>query len=402
MFLFREIFRNICRRKGFSLLTAAAGAFLFLFLGIYMGNLENIRNALETLGEKLPVSVKITNDNGSEDIGLEIRAAQFDAFAESGIRDLVYTAQAGENREEKEEEGPVLECDTTIKAANSLAAFAGLREEDFSFATGFDISYLAGREPCCTVDEQYGKLYGIEPGDSLELSLCQIKYKSDDGSFQFLSLGRASLKVIGTYRNSGQLSEVLLSADWLRRYTQEQGKEFYYDSARGVLADSGNLNGFKKKMESSAFGEVNPEGTGGKRGSCLMVQDQVFIETAGRLQDNLRLYDRFQGPFFLLVYGISVLLPFLFLRYRRKEAAVALSLGRSRRLTGAALFTENLLLELTGCMVSLPLLVVWIGISLTETARIMGIYTACLCLGTVTALAGILKFDVMKLLTKID
>lgn len=202
MFLFREIFRNICRRKGFSLLTAAAGAFLFLFLGIYMGNLENIRNALETLGEKLPVSVKITNDNGSEDIGLEIRAAQFDAFAESGIRDLVYTAQAGGNREEKAEAGLVLECDTTIKAANSLAAFAGLEEEDFSFAKDFDISYLAGREPCCTVDEQYGKLYGIEPGDSLELSLCQIKYKSDDGSFQFLPLGRASLKVIGTYRNS--------------------------------------------------------------------------------------------------------------------------------------------------------------------------------------------------------
>ena len=60
------------------------------------------------LEEKLPVSVKITNDNGSEDIGLEIRAAQFDAFAESGIRDLVYTAQAGGNREEKAEAGPVL------------------------------------------------------------------------------------------------------------------------------------------------------------------------------------------------------------------------------------------------------------------------------------------------------
>lgn len=66
------------------------------------------------------------------------------------------------------------------------------------------------------MDEQYGKLYGIEPGDSLELSLCQIKYKSDDGSFQFLPLGRASLKVIGTYRNSRQLSEVLLSASLKR------------------------------------------------------------------------------------------------------------------------------------------------------------------------------------------
>ena len=66
------------------------------------------------------------------------------------------------------------------------------------------------------MDEQYGKLYGIEPGDSPELSLCQIKYKSDDGSFQFLPLGRASLKVIGTYRNSRQLSEVLLSASLKR------------------------------------------------------------------------------------------------------------------------------------------------------------------------------------------
>lgn len=207
MFLVREIFRSICRRKGFSLMTGAAGAFLFLFLGIYMGNLENIRNALETMRENLPVSVKITNANGSEDIGLEIRAAQFDVFAGSGITDLVYTAQAGGNREEKEKAGPVLACDTTIKAANSLAAFAGLKEEDFSFDKGFDISYLAGREPWCTVDEQYGKLYGIEPGDSLELSLCQIKYKSDDGSFQFLPLGRTSLKVIGTYRNSGQLSD---------------------------------------------------------------------------------------------------------------------------------------------------------------------------------------------------
>ncbi len=96
MFLVREIFRSICRRKGLSLLTAMTGVFLFLSLGIYIGNLNNIRNALETLGEKLPVTVQITNANGSQDIGLEIRAAQFDAFAESGIRDLVYTAQAGE------------------------------------------------------------------------------------------------------------------------------------------------------------------------------------------------------------------------------------------------------------------------------------------------------------------
>ena len=402
MFLFTEIFRSICRRKGCSLLTVAAGAFLFLFLGFFMGNLENTRNALETLGEKLPVSVKITNANGSEDIGLEIRAAQFDAFAESGIRDLVYTAQAGGNREESDKAGPVQACDTTIKAANSLEAFTGLKEEDFSFVKGFDIRYLSGTEPWCTVEEQYGKLYGIAPGDSLELSLCQIRYKSDDGSFQFLPLGRTSLRVIGTYRNSGQLSEVLLSADWLRRYTQEQGKEFYYDSARGVLADSGNLNGFKKEMENSSFGEVNPEGAGGKRGSCLIVQDQVFIETAGRLQDNLRLYEKFQEPFFLLVYGISALLPFFILRYRRKEAVVALSLGRPRQLTGAVLFMENLLLELTGCMAGLPLLLIRTGIPSAVTVRIMGVYAACICLGTVTALAGILRFDVMKLLAKID
>lgn len=402
MFLVREIFRSICRRKGFSLLTAMTGVFLFLFLGIYIGNLNNIRNALETLGEKLPVTVQITNANGSQDIGLEIRAAQFDAFAGSGVRDLVYTAQAGGNREEKGENGPVQECDTSIKAANSLDAFANLREEDFSFAKGYDISYLSSREPWCTICEQYGSLYGIETGDSLELSVYQIKYKGDAGSFQFLPLGRASLKVIGVYRTSSELSEVLLSADWLRQYTEEQGTEFYYGSARGVLEDSGNLNGFKKEMENSAFGEVNPDGPGGKRGFCLTVQDQMFIETAGRLQDNLRIYENFQVPFFFLIYGISVLLPFLLLRCRRKEAAVALSLGRSRRLTGLALFGENLFLELAGCVAILPFLLAWTGISPKETVRLLGIYMICLCLGTVTALAGLLKFDVMKLLAKID
>ena len=66
MFLVREIFRSICRRKGLSLLTAMTGVFLFLSLGIYIGNLNNIRNALETLGEKLPVTVQITNANGSQ------------------------------------------------------------------------------------------------------------------------------------------------------------------------------------------------------------------------------------------------------------------------------------------------------------------------------------------------
>lgn len=155
-------------------------------------------------------------------------------------------------------------------------------------------------------------------------------------------------------------------------------------------------------MENSAFGEVNPDGPGGKRGFCLTVQDQMFIETAGRLQDNLRIYENFQVPFFFLIYGISVLLPFLLLRCRRKEAAVALSLGRSRRLTGLALFGENLFLELAGCVAILPFLLAWTGISPKETVRLLGIYMICLCLGTVTALAGLLKFDVMKLLAKID
>lgn len=217
MFLVREIFRSICRRKGFSLLTAMTGVFLFLSLGIYIGNLNNIRNALETLGEKLPVTVQITNANGSQDIGLEIRAAQFDAFAGSGVRDLVYTAQAGGNREEKGENGPVPECDTSIKAANSLDAFANLREEDFSFAKGYDISYLSSREPWCTICEQYGSLYGIETGDSLELSVYQIKYKGDAGSFQFLPLGRASLKVIGVYRTSRGFALRRLAAAVYRR-----------------------------------------------------------------------------------------------------------------------------------------------------------------------------------------
>lgn len=406
MFLLRDIFRSICRRKGFSLLTAAAGAFLFLLLGIYLGNMKNSQIALDTLGKKIPVTAVITNENGTEDIGLEITAGQLDAFTQGGIKNLVCTAQAGGMRKETDEE-TVMECDTSVSAANSLDAFVGLTEESFSFLPGGNSSYLTGQEPVCTVEEGYSRLYGIKKGDFLELSLYQFKYNGDGISFQFHLIGRTALKVIGIYSDTvpsrdSAVSDVLVSAEWLRQYTESQGKTFYYASARGELADASNLNKFKESMEKSFFGQPKSDSQGGKRGGYLLVQDQMYIETAERLIGNIRLYQGFQGSFFVLIYGVSVLLPFLLLRNRQREAAIALSLGCSRLLTGLGLLGEFFFLEIIGCIVSFPILRLSAGISFQDTGEILRVYGACLVLGACTALTGILRFDVMKLLSKID
>lgn len=403
MFFIWEVFCSLGRRKGFCALTIAASGLLFGFLGFYMGNFKDNQQTLEKLGRTIPIPVKITNANGSEDIGLEISAAHMDALAEGGVKDLVCTAQAGANRDPSLDEARIYECDTSVRAANSLEAFAGLEEREFDFQQGYDSGYLSGKEPYCTISASYGRLYGILAGDTLELSVYQMRYTGDSGSFQFLFTGRTSLKVIGTYvKKEGEMQDVLVPVSWLRAYTQEQGKNFYYDSARAVLEDGFTLNAFKESMDRSFFSEVDRDVIGGKRGSALSVQDQIFIETAEKIQGNLELYRRFQAPFFLLIYGVSVLLPQLLLRNRKKEAAIALSLGRSRFLTGLELFAENLLLGITGCVPMFVLLICIFQIPAGDLLSILGIFIGCFSLGTCTALGFFLHFDVMELLVKMD
>ena len=210
MFLVREIFRSFRRRKVQSLLLLGTGILLFSFLGIYWGNIRGNQKTIKALSHTMPVYVQIINRDGSQEIGLEITSGQMDALLQAGVKNPVYTAQAGGNIDPAGDQEPVKVCDTIITAANTMEALS-VEEKDISFLESHGPDFLQTDQPWCLINEKYGAQHKISPGDEIELTLYGIKYDSQGLSSKFQKIGRARLLVIGTLQNEER--DIVLPAD---------------------------------------------------------------------------------------------------------------------------------------------------------------------------------------------
>lgn len=400
MFLVREIFRSFRRRKVQSLLLLGTGILLFSFLGIYWGNIRGNQKTIKALSHTMPVYVQIINRDGSQEIGLEITSGQMDALLQAGVKNPVYTAQAGGNIDPAGDQEPVKVCDTIITAANTMEALS-VGEKDISFLESYGPDFLQTDQPWCLINEKYGAQHKISPGDEIELTLYGIKYDSQGLSSKFQKIGKARLLVIGTLQNEER--DMVLPADWMRGFAEEQGKDFYYDSARAQLKDPMKLNEFKEKMENSMFLEQNSSAGGSRRGDTLLVQDTLFISTAEQISQNLKLLEALFLPFCLLLALLLVTASFLILRSRRMELAIKAILGRSKAAVMGALFLENWGIQGMGCVLAVPVL--YLLTDLEDGKQLLELWL--LFLGgsgaaNLLALGLLCRFDIMGLLTKID
>ena len=400
MFLVREIFRSFGRRKVQSLLLLGTGILLFSFLGIYWGNIRGNQKTIKALSHTMPVYVQIINRDGSQEIGLEITSGQMDALLQAGVKNPVYTAQAGGNIDPAGDQEPVKVCDTIITAANTMEALS-VEEKDISFLESHGPDFLQTDQPWCLINEKYGAQHKISPGDEIELTLYGIKYDSQGLSSKFQKIGRARLLVIGTLQNEER--DMVLPADWMRDFAEEKGKDFYYDSARAQLKDPMKLNEFKEKMENSMFLEQNSSAGSSRRGDTLLVQDTLFISTAEQISQNLKLLEALFLPFCLLLALLLVTASFLILRSRRMELAIKALLGRSKAAVMEALFLENWGIQGMGCVRAVPVL--YLLTDLEDGKQLLELWL--LFLGgsgaaNLLALGLLCRFDIMGLLTKID
>lgn len=137
-------------------------------------------------------------------------------------------------------------------------------------------------------------------------------------------------------------------------------------------------------------------------GDTLVVDDQLFIETAEKLEQNLKVLRWFLAPFFALVIVLVTLVTFLLLRSTRRDMAISLSLGRPKILSGCACFFGVLIANVCGCAVAVPILLCTAGLALGQILTICGLYLASSCVGVLLALILLLRFDALELLTKID
>lgn len=406
MFTLTEVWRDLYRNRGKSFLVLVFGILVIFCIAFYIGNIQNNEAMLRNLSQTIPVTVQVVGTNGKRQAGLEIDQKHMEVLLSGGISEPLYTMLAGGNIDEKNQKQPIKYCDTSIIGINSSSLLSPLVREQISYAQEWDESFFTGDQPACVISTNYASRHHISLGDTIEFPLYVWEYEEDDIHFRFLEVGKASLVVAGTYVSSevaaGNASDVAVPARWLQSFLQDAGLDYTYASFQGTVADPLQLNEWKAGMKKAGFQEVDPDSFKEREGNALEVNDRLFIETADRIQENIRIFRWFQAPFLSLIVLLIVFILFLVLRSSRREIAIALSLGRPGFLCALRCFLENALLMLLGCVATLPVLLAATSLGLGDILVMEGIFLVCAFLSIIIALAFLFSMNVLELLTKID
>lgn len=406
MFILMEIKYQFLRNRNRSVLTVCIAALLVCCMALYLGNIQSGEAALENLAEAVPVSVQVVNRPGTSSVGLEIDEHHFEGIMAADIHDPVYTASAIGVMDETKRADEVTNADTTITGMNSLAAMNGLSEEAITFADGWDAGFLGGGEAACVLSDTYAEAFDLSLGDVVTLPLYVTRYNVDGYMVPYIPIGDCTVQVVGIYQTSMTASPVpvqmIVPVGWMKTAVEDGGESFMYDSFRCTLQDPTKLNEFKESMRNNSFAQINENATNQKRGDALIVEDQLFVETAEKLQQNLKVLRWFLVPFFALVIMLVTLVTFLVLRSGRRDIAIASSLGRSKQQSALSYFLGTLLADAVGCAAALPVLLAAAGLTVTQALSILGMFLICACVGIWLALVFLLRFDTLSLLTKVD
>ena len=166
----------------------------------------------------------------------------------------------------------------------------------------------------------------MNSGDTLSMPFYVTRYNDDGFSLRYEHLGMQGVKIIGVYADSASGSAVpcsmIVSVPWLQTVVKENNLRFYYSSFRCALRDPMKLNDFKDAMRGAGFAKPDPNALDERHGDTLVVDDQLFIETAEKLEQNLKVLRWFLAPFFALVIVLVTLVTFLLLRSTRRDRCV--------------------------------------------------------------------------------
>lgn len=403
MFLGKELLYQL-RKKGQTAVLIAASMLLIGCMTFYLGNMRSTQSALDGLAENAPVTVTVTSGDGQRRSGLSIDTEHFDALIGAGVRDVRCLASfAGALKEEAQAQKPFHGGDTAIVGANSAEA-AGLDTAQIRFQEGQDDSLFSGTENKAIAGENYTEEYDLKLGDTVTLPIYLMSWTADNNLI-YLPVGEISCEIAGICSAEGAADSgvsLYLPVDFLREKTMQAGKNFFYQSLSCVLEDPMALNEWKKRPHDLGFSEAYPQAFASYSGNTLVIDDELFIKAAGRLRQNLTLFQTMLFPFLGLILFLSLLTVFLTLRGSRREMAVSLSLGQPRW----AIIRKYLLFVFTVDLIASGLMfpVICLAARLSPAAAlgICGLFSAAMLPGGWFALLLLLRFEPIELLTKRD
>lgn len=389
---------QLLRNRAKSILQLCTSLLLVGCLSLYLGNIQSTETALHNLAENIPVIARVVSRSGEKISGLNIGTKQYDTLQEAGVKRIACTVfAAGAYSPSAREQEPFVGGDTTITGANDLDGL-GIPEENFTFAQGYDSSFLSQANNWCVMNDSYAAAYGLQSRDEFNLSIFTAQRNNIGLSYE--PIGDCSLQIIGTYSGTG--ASVIVSPAWLRSQAENAGAPFFYDSCYAEVADATKLSEFKQTLITSGAFMETFEAKDVYTGDALSVEDELFVKTGGKLQRNLDIYRFFLLPFFGIVIFLITLITFLVLRSNRRDIAILSSLGCSKSHIYLIYFTSTLIVYLLGSVIALLLLPIFITIEMLSALAICGIFLACTAIGAAVALLFLLHFDVISMLTKVE
>ena len=403
MFLWTEIKWQVFRNKGRSILLCLIAALLTGTMAFYVGNIQSNRTALLELGDNIPVAVTVTNSDGSMEDGIRITAQQYDDFSALDVKNLRASAAAAGALSEEVKAQTIFEYgDVSISGINCMEACT-VPERLFTFTDGQSAGLFTGEEALCAVDEFFAQENEIKLGDKLDLPVylyaCGLGYLPLDKN--------ASLTVAATYGapdSTGNTIQVYVPVGWMRKALEDNGGQvFFYDSLTATVKNPLKLNALKDGLTEMGLLPISSTPAySDAEAVAASVEDELFIKTAVKLQQNISTYERFLLPFFGLIVGLMTLVVFLLLRNARREMAIAGSLGRGKGKIGLGHFLSVFLVSLLGAALAFLGMTVSGLMPLMAAVQICGSFLLCAAAGAVIALLSLLRFDAMELLTKVD
>ena len=399
MFILQEMLWQITRKRGQAAILLLASSALAICIAFYLGNIRANEEAMERLAKSTDVEVLITSATGENSAGLNIDTMRCDNFLSNPyLQDFRYSVSAvGAYSKEAREERVFTGGDVNVLGLNCVKA-TWMPDGKYEYTAGFDESFLAGDEPYCLIDKSFAERNNIGIEDEISMPVYLVQFRQG-GSVDYISLREQTLRVVGFSSSEIIPQEFIVPVGWLRKISESQDVDFAYSSCTGYMRDPRQLNQFKASIESMSFLKPNPDARDQFAGITIVVEDELFISSAEPLEQNILLFHRFMIPFFLLLVGLIKMAIFLIMRGSRRDIAIACSLGRPRILCGLVYFLTAVAAELAGCIVIFPAILLGAKMSVAGGLLVCGAFMLFACVGNGLALAVILRFDTLALLT---
>ncbi|HHY64326.1 MAG TPA: hypothetical protein GX501_04705 [Clostridiaceae bacterium] len=402
MFCLKTAMRNLWRRRYKSALMVLVSAISAVFVLIYLDSIKSNQEQLLMFSRELPVTARIMNGNGSMENGLYIPRDLIDNIESTGfVKDPLYTTRMAAvlptgDLNDSEDIAMIL-------CANQERAIPDYEDRKIILEEGASMDFLLGTDPVCLAGENFLTRNNLSVGDTIDLRLYKRQFSSAGYTYEYEWLADCSLRIIGSIsaaRSDFAISrvDILCPLGWAEEVHAMNGSDFSLDSASFTVSDSLRLNEFKAEMRKYLQG-VNPEGSQSLRGDSLSVIDEIFILSASRVKDTLKILYTFAPVMFIIMALVGYTAAYLLIQDRHRDIAVMRSLGTSPAVCISTMIIEYAILGLMGCLIGNVCAAPWSGMSINTLLYSM-LFFASLMIGISTATLRISRFNTMTGLIK--